>query len=153
MVQTFSDNNKIYSVDMMFAYINIYKPKYQNIKIKSLLRTLEYRGWGDPQQNIYYSPLDVLKDPKNIKYKNEITRIKNADLKFPIIVGNNFVVDGVHRLTKAYLNGKKTIKAYIFTNTDMNNFLINKSGNWDKVNKLKIYDYIQLFHERFTNFP
>ena len=27
MVQTYSDNNKIYSVDMMFAYINIYKPK------------------------------------------------------------------------------------------------------------------------------
>ena len=31
MVQTFSDNNKIYSVDMMFAYINIFKPKYEKL--------------------------------------------------------------------------------------------------------------------------
>jgi len=32
MPQTFSDDKKIYSVDMMFAYINIFKPKYTKIK-------------------------------------------------------------------------------------------------------------------------
>ena len=37
MVQTYSDSNKIYSVDMMFAYINIYKPKSNYVDIKPLL--------------------------------------------------------------------------------------------------------------------
>lgn len=50
MVQTHSNSNKIYSVDMMFAYINIYKPKSIYIDIKPLLKTLEYKGWGDPKK-------------------------------------------------------------------------------------------------------
>jgi hypothetical protein len=47
MPQIFSDNKKIYSVDMMFAYINIFKPTYTKIKIDQLLHNLEYKGWGD----------------------------------------------------------------------------------------------------------
>jgi hypothetical protein len=42
MVQTFSDDKKIYSVDMMFAYIHIYKPKYNKINVEQFLKTLDY---------------------------------------------------------------------------------------------------------------
>lgn len=31
----------------------------------------------------------------------------------------------------------------------MNKFLINNSGDWNKVDNLQIYDYIELFYNRF----
>lgn len=134
---------------MMFAYINIYKPSSIFIDVKSLLKTLEYKGWGDPKQNIYYSPFNVIENPKNKIYKDEIKRIKKADLTYPIILNNNDVIDGVHRLTKAYLTKQKKIKAYVFTKRQMNKFLINKTGDWDEVDKLQTHDFIQLFYKRF----
>ena len=149
MVQTYSDGNKIYSVDMMFAYINIYKPKSKYIDVKPLLKTLEYKGWGNPQKNIYYSPLDVIKNPKNKKYKDEIERIEKANMKYPIILDKNNVVDGFHRLTKAYLSNKKKIKAYVFSKKEMNKFLINKTKDWNKIDKLQIFDFIKLFYKKF----
>ena len=135
---------------MMFAYINIYKPSSIFIDVKSLLKTLEYKGWGDPKQNIYYSPFNVIENPKNKIYKDEIKRIKKADLTYPIILNNNHVIDGVHRLTKAYLTKQKKIKAYVFTKRQMNKFLINKTGDWDEVDKLQTHDFIQLCYKRFT---
>ena len=149
MVQTYSNNNKIYSVDMMFAYINIYKPKSQKVYIKTLLHNLEHKGWsgGTPNKSDRYSPLDVINNPK--KYKNEIERINKANLKYPIIVYNNYVIDGVHRLTKSMLTNKKTIKVYTFTSELMKKFLINSSGNWNKVDRMQTYDFIKLFYERF----
>ena len=146
MPQTFSDDKKIYSVDMMFSYIDIFGPKAQNIEVKKLIKNLEFDGWGDPEKNIHYSPLDVLEDPTNKKYMDDIKRIENADLKYPIIVYNNFVVDGVHRLTKSYLLKKKNIKAYVFSSALMNKFLINNR-------RTKEYDLITLFFQRFCFKP
>ena len=48
--QTFSNNKNIYSVDMMFAYINIFKPKSIKIPISELLKNLEGKSWGDPKK-------------------------------------------------------------------------------------------------------
>ena len=148
MVQTFSDNNKIYSVDMMFAYINIFKPKYEKINVDQFSKTLDYKGWGDPKNNIYYSPKQVLENPT--KYKDEIKRINDANLKYPIIVYDNNIVDGVHRLTKSCLLNKKTIKAYIFNKEIMKKFLINKNKDWDKIHKIQTYEYIELFIKKFN---
>jgi len=73
----------------------------------------------------------------------------NSNLKFPIVIANNNIVDGVHRLTKAYLQKKKEIKAYIFDGELLEKFLIDKNKNWDKVDKLNTYEYIELFFKRF----
>lgn len=148
MPQTFSDDKKIYSVDMMFAYINIFKPKYTKIKIDQLLHTLEYKGWGDPKINLFYSPKQVLDNPK--KYKDEIKRINEANLKYLIIVYNNNIVDGVHRLTKSCLLNKKTIKAYIFDDKTIKNFIIDKNKDWNKVDQIQIHNYIELFIKKFN---
>ena len=104
MVQTYSNNKKIYSVDMMFAYLNIFKPKSQQVEVNKLLHVLEFKGWGDPQKNIFYSALDVINHPKKNKtYKRELERIEQANLQYPIILDNSgFVIDGVHRLSKAF---------------------------------------------------
>ncbi len=147
MVQTFSNNKKIYSVDMIFAYINIFKPKYVKVNVQNYLSTLEYNGWGNPKIKEFFSPKNVIDNPK--KYKEDYKRIMNSNLKFPIVIANNNIVDGVHRLTKAYLQKKKEIKAYIFDGELLEKFLIDKNKNWDKVDKLNTYDYIELFFKRF----
>ena len=147
MPQTFSDNKKIYSVDMMFAYINIFKPKCRKVDINQFSATLNYKGWGDPKKKIFYSANMVLNNPK--KYKDEMKRIKNADLKYPIIVYKNYIVDGVHRLTKAALLGKTTIHAYIFDDKMMKLFLLDKNKDWDKIDKIQVYNYIELFIKHF----
>ena len=54
--------------------------------------------------------------------------INNADLSYPIITtyykNRLIIVDGVHRLVKSLLLGKKQIKAYIFNDDLMKKFLI-----------------------------
>ena len=39
----------IYSIDMIFAYINLYKPKYIKVNVKDYLSTLELNCWGNPK--------------------------------------------------------------------------------------------------------
>ena len=149
MVQTYSNNNNIYSVDMMFAYLNIYKQRvsYTKILVSKYIQTLNYKGWGDPQNNLFYSALDVIDNPK--KYKNEINRIENSNLNYPIITDGKFIIDGVHRLAKSHMKNKKYIKCYVFDKPLMKKFLINNKGDWDKVDKLPINYYIELFNKRF----
>lgn len=134
---------------MMFAYINIFKPKSIYVSLNYLIDTLNCDGWGNSKKKNCYSPFDVIENPKNKKYKEDIKRIENANLRYPIIITGNTVVDGIHRLTKAYLNDKKKIKAYVFSKKEMNKFLINKKGDCEKVDKLNIYDFIKLFYDKF----
>lgn len=82
-------------------------------------------------------------------YKQDIERIKNADLKYPIIIVDKHVIDGVHRLTRAYLEGKKKIKPYRFTKQQLKKFVIANEGEWGKVDGMEIHNYIQLFYKRF----
>ena len=147
-LQTFSDGTKIYSVDMMFAYINIFNPPSSKMELGRLTKSLEWKGWGDPAKKQYYSALDVINNPTNKKYKDEIRRIKNANLRYPIIVHGTNIVDGVHRLTKAHLAEKKYIKCYEFSSALMKKFLL--KGNWKKVDRLSTFDLIKIFYERFT---
>lgn len=56
----------------------------------------------------YYTFLDEKYDI--VDFVNEIKRIENADLKYPILIHNGFIMDGKHRLAKAIWQGKKTIK-------------------------------------------
>ena len=149
MVQSYSDNKYIYSVDMMFAYIHFHKLKSIKQKInKNMLEKLDHEVWGNPIKNIKFSPNAVLINPK--KYRKDYDRINDADLQYPIIMdqdGN--IIDGVHRLTKAVLLDKKYINAYIFDKKLMKKFIIAKKDQWDKVEEYKIHEYIILYVERF----
>ena len=59
------------------------------------------------------------------------------------------IIDGVHRLSKAYLEDNKYIKAYIFDKKLMKKFLINSKGDWNKVDNLQIHEFIKLFYKKF----
>ena len=152
MVQTFSNNNSIYSVDMMFAYLKQNSYPITKINMEEYLDTLEYQGWGDPGKNIHYSALDVINNPK--KYTDDYKRILKADLSYPIIISDEgYIVDGVHRLSKAYLEKKEEISAYIFDKNLMEKFkLLDKTDDaWDKIDNMKIYEIINLYHQRFCS--
>lgn len=64
-------------------------------------KTLSYPGWGNLRKDRAYSANDVLKNPQ--KNREDFVRIKEADLKFPIIVYAGAIVDGVHRLARCVL--------------------------------------------------
>lgn len=105
MVRTCSFNNKEYSVDMMIAYIDIFKPKSKLINIEPLLKFLHRKVWGQ-YKGKKYSPIEVIENPK--KYKDDIKIIESQNMRYPIILDENKqIIDGSHRLAKAYLMGKK----------------------------------------------
>ena len=142
MPHTTSKGKHVYSVDLMFAYINIFKPEIHKINLDSVNYDVNAKGWGDGNISVN----DVLQNPK--KYKDDYDRINNANLKYPIIMdfkGNIF--DGVHRYIKAKKLNKKTIKVYLFNNELLKNFIIDKNSNYNK--KLEINEYIELFYKKF----
>lgn len=160
MPRTYSTNNKIYSVDMMFAFVYIFSPTIVEVDVDDYVSNLDYPMWGNPQTNDMYSPNDVLKNRKEEKYKNDLQRISGSNLSYPIIihtslngdVDSDIIIDGIHRLSKAKLNKKERIKAYLFDDELMDKFLVDDNLDFDKIDKLEVYQYIALFNRRFYNF-
>lgn len=157
--QTYSDGEYIYSVYLMFLYVNDPNIRSRKIRITTkLLHQLRQPSWGDPKRGIYYSAMDVIKEPT--KYPEEIKRIHQADLRYPIMIDSRIdekhnynVVDGIHRLSKAYLNKKKHIRAYIFSAKTMKKFQLiklNKPEAWKYVDQLTKNDLEKLFRQRFS---
>lgn len=149
MVRTYSDHHHIYSVDMMFAYVRQHKPKYIRVPVKGLTKQLSYKGWGDPVSKKLYSPVDVLKYPQ--RYKKDTERIGLADLRYPIILSTDGdIIDGMHRLAKAYQSNVTEIRAYQFSKSLMKKFIIGKRGDWDKIAKMELFDFMNLYIKRFS---
>ena len=143
MPQTTSKGKNVYSVDLMFAYINIFKPEITKIKLDTINYNMDTKGWGEGNISVN----DVLKNPK--KYKDDYDKINYANLKYPIIMdikGN--ILDGVHRYIKSKLLNKKIIKIYLFNDKLLNKFIINKTKNYNT--KLEINEYIELFYKNFV---
>jgi hypothetical protein len=141
-VECYSDDKYEYSTALMFAYINLKKPEKIKLETSKLLFNLDLECWDKNTK-----PSDVISCLKSKKYKDEVTRIKESETKYPIIVDSNlFIIDGVHRYVKSVLNNKKTVDVYIFDKKLMKKFIVGKRG--EKIN-LKINDYIELFQKRF----
>jgi len=139
----------IYCIDMMIAYVEIFKPQINYVNVENYVEELHYDSWGEPENNIFFSPMDVINDPK--KYKEEYKRTMDADLKYPIMIFNNNVIDGYHRIAKSIIQKKSKIKAYVFTNEEMKKFIINRTGDYKKVMKMEEHDFITLFYKRFCD--
>ena len=145
-LKTYSPDMKhIYSVDMMLSYINVHKPKVVNLPVDLFVEQLNQNVWGD------WSPMTVIHKITMKKYKANADRIYKADLSYPIIITDkNNIVDGYHRAAKAVLEGKKTIKAYVFNNTLMNKFLLDKDANFVKVHQhTSVSDILDIYISRF----
>ena len=119
----------------------MYNHNKTKLNLDNLKFNLEYNCW---ENNV--RPIDVIHDMKNKKYKDQVFRIKNADIKYPIILDSNNILDGVHRYIKHIIENKKTIDVYIFDKKLMKKFII---GKRDEIVNLKINDLIELFYKRF----
>lgn len=153
MVKTYSNGDNVYSVEMMFAYLNVVangKHPRVEVPIDDLLHNLSIVGWSRVVDGAeeYYAPAEVIANPG--KYPEEITRIKDADLSYPIIVEGDAtnIVDGVHRTIKALQAGQKTITVYKFTPELMAKFLISNARDYKAASQP--YQLISLFYERFA---
>ena len=144
IIEYFSDDKYTYSTALMFAYINLCNPNKSKLKVDDLKLNLEHNSW---ENNV--RPIDVLNDMKNKKYKEEVFRIENASMKYPIIIDSNYnILDGVHRYVKHIIENKKTINVYIFDKKLMKKFIIGKRDA--EIYNLEIIDFIELFYKRFN---
>lgn len=154
---TYTTNNNMYLVDLMFIYVNNKNIISIKISTQNLFPQLDVKGWEDSNGN-NISAINVIKN-KN-KYKEHHKRIKKADLRYPIMLTRKYkIVDGMHRLTKAYLNDKKYIRAYIFDDKLMNKFKIvkiaKKEKKWEKIDwnyydSLTEKDIENIYEKRFN---
>ncbi len=137
-LNTYNDEKHEYSVDMMIAYVNVMKLKPESVNIEENMWQIDQNVWGD------YSPSDVLANPERKKFAKNVERIREADLKYPILMTSRYqIIDGYHRFLKAVKQGKKEIKAYILEPHILRKFVIPKEG------EIQIHDLIELFHKRF----
>ncbi len=86
----------------------------EEVDIKDLLWHLDIPYWdNDSHQRWSVSPSDVIN--KETGTMAEQKRVENVDLRYPIELFENngkiFILDGLHRLTKSYIQGKKIINA------------------------------------------
>jgi len=140
----------IYSVDMMMAYVTLFKPQIVQLPLEELVVQLKDNWWGD------FSPMDVIEHPTKKKYATHMKRIHAADLSYPIFLTNSYgIIDGAHRISKAFLQNKKTINAYIFPPSLMKKFIIHKGftedGRIDEegAQEVPLSEVLQLFYKRF----
>lgn len=83
------------------------------VGIEPLLWHLDVPVWPDPDGRPYrVTPREVMADPAG--HEVEYRRIMAADTGFPIEVidrdGRPMILDGIHRLTRLWADGAKTIR-------------------------------------------
>jgi len=76
---------------------------------------------------VYWCELGEEKGDKELTCRNIAThapKINNTDLKYPIILTANYrVIGGMHRICKAHIESKNTIKALQFNKNPASDFV------------------------------
>ena len=144
-LRTYHDGKAIYSVDMMIAYSNTHRHRIDVIPVAQFQKELQRPVWGD------WSPQDVLDKPTLKRYKEDLQRIKDADLSYPILMTHKgAILDGFHRVAKAVLEGKKTVRAYVFGEQLMKKFVLDNEMDFVKVHQhTPVYEVLELYAKRF----
>ena len=88
-----------------------------NFEIGNLIWNFNLPLWGKDGESWNLTPWDVInKIPGSASQRK---RVENVDMTYPILVieknGKWLIIDGVHRLVRAYLDGQKMISAKIIT--------------------------------------
>ena len=87
------------------------------MSINELLWNLDLPHWEEELIDDWnLTPKEVIEHPKY--HQNHYNRIQKVNLKYPICITKNkkdkwFVLDGTHRLAKAFLEKHKTVKVKI----------------------------------------
>jgi len=128
-MHTSTIDGKIYSVEMAIMWANLYGKKEKIKLMPKILKSLGEKGWFDENEK-KIAPIEVLADHKisPMHWK----KIREADLKYPILVHNSEIFDGVHRLCKAVLEDKKEINVIKIPKKVLDKFYIGSSKNFWK---------------------
>lgn len=137
IARTFIMNGKKYSVDRLFKITkNI---KVHKVPLTELVQHLNNKTWEYKDEGVGdISPINVIENPKkNRRYTKHYNRIINADMQYPILVYNikpddddtpadekrpgapNVIVDGLHRLSRAYIEKHPNISVRYITNKQL----------------------------------
>ena len=74
--------------------------------------------WSDDKDRLI-TPISVLSNSQNPMYKIHMDRIEQTDLSYPILIDPNmWLVDGMHRICKAFLTKQPTITVSRFRTWD-----------------------------------
>ena len=88
-----------------------------DFEIKKLIWNFDLPLWGKDGENWNLTPWDVINEVSGSGSQRR--RVEEADLKFPVLIikksGKWLIIDGVHRLVKAFLNKQKTIQVKIIS--------------------------------------
>lgn len=123
--QTFSrtwyGKSYTFSVTKVIDLMENVKSKKTNVL--ELSKILSERLWED-NRGYMISPFMVIQNPS--KYPEHWSRIQKADLRYAILVNStgDDVFDGLHRLSKAFVNRKENIKTKIVTRDILQKALI-----------------------------
>lgn len=146
MANVYIDDKYVYSIDMIYAYINLFKFKTEQIKTSSIIDNLELLCWNKIKPN------DILELIKNKNNKNDtyinknIDKINKANIETPVIITDqNIVIDKMHVLAKIKLENKKMVNVYIIDKLLLKKFRILRYNEIDKLNTLNINNYIEIF--------
>jgi len=118
-METTSVNGKVYNVDMLVSTAHVLP-----IVVEPIERFKKWVGkghtyWIDCDEKAL-GPYDILKDwdaaQRNPAWTDHVESIKQANLEKPIWVmrDSGYVFDGMHRLTRAFLDKKSHIKVRYF---------------------------------------
>ena len=129
--QTFTSSGITFDVSQVWAYCEDITPK--KIKVSEISDLLKHNCWDYKDKRI--SPMEVLENPE--EYSEHFKRIEDSNLDFAIVIWNEIcieknkntpqedrhIVDGLHRLAKAYHQGIEKINAVELENKDMKDIL------------------------------
>ena len=138
---------------MMISFCDIFKPKETKYNVNELFETIRnHNAWSNNDGDVY-SPQMVLDNPSNKKYKDDIKRIRDSNLKYPIIIVKDkkefSVANGYHRIIKAKQQGKKDIRTIVFDYKMLEKFYLLPEKDFDELNERPVFEIINLFVERF----
>ena len=155
-LRTYNDGKGIYSVDMMFAYLDTHKHPVTTLSMEELRPQLDQTVWGNEPE--MWSPNTVLEKMELKKYASNAERIKKADLSYPIIVTGaatkqsikHRIIDGYHRTALAAFKGQTDMKVYVLDAPLLRKFLLDGNRDFVRVfEEMTVTDVIELYVKRF----
>lgn len=88
-----------------------------DFEIKDLIWNFDLPLWGKDGEGWNLTPWDVINNVPGSASQRK--RVENIDMKYPILIFKKndkwLIIDGAHRLVRAYLDGQQTILAKIIS--------------------------------------
>jgi hypothetical protein len=126
--QTFTDRGVSYNVDLLIDHVSDHDMKVEDISVSDLEHHLDNNIWETSPKTL--TPRMVLENPKkNKEYKDHYKRIEDANLDKPILIkeSDDVIIDGAHRISKAYKDGIDSLPSIKISQDLLDKFRIDKS--------------------------